>query len=155
MGRVEKNHPLYLPFSSAFYAPSHIRAKYATTGVGSDRRALHGSTQGPGPTDQVTTDVTTDVAPEIGAFLKVVQEEMLRPALQAAMGLKNAEQFRKTYLVPSFSEVEKPFLEQLATLGWTVIDQGGGVPRDAGPSLRAVIERNGGISIPRESPANG
>ena len=25
-----------------------------------------------------------------------------------------------------YSEVELPFLEQLASLGWTVIDQGGG-----------------------------
>jgi type I restriction enzyme, R subunit len=36
-----------------------------------------------------------------------------------------------------YSEVELPFLQQLATLGWTVIDQGAGVPADAGPSLRA------------------
>ena len=35
-----------------------------------------------------------------------------------------------------YSEVERPFLEQLAGLGWTVIDQGAGVPQDAAPSLR-------------------
>ncbi|MGE0332335.1 MAG: type I restriction endonuclease subunit R [Ramlibacter sp.] len=35
-----------------------------------------------------------------------------------------------------YTEVERPFLEQLAALGWTVIDQGGGVPQDAAPSLR-------------------
>jgi type I restriction enzyme R subunit len=36
-----------------------------------------------------------------------------------------------------YTEVERPFLEQLAALGWTIIDQGGGIPQDAGPSLRA------------------
>jgi type I restriction enzyme R subunit len=36
-----------------------------------------------------------------------------------------------------YSEVELPFLQQLESLGWTVIDQGTGVPTDAGPSLRA------------------
>ena len=36
-----------------------------------------------------------------------------------------------------YTEVEHPFLEQLAALGWTVIDQGAGVPQVATPSLRA------------------
>lgn len=36
-----------------------------------------------------------------------------------------------------YTEVERPFLQQLAELGWTVIDQGSGVPQDAAPSLRA------------------
>ncbi|ODP31233.1 type I restriction endonuclease subunit R [Pandoraea sp. ISTKB] len=36
-----------------------------------------------------------------------------------------------------YSEVEQPFLQQLASQGWTVIDQGAGIPRDAAPSLRA------------------
>jgi type I restriction enzyme R subunit len=35
-----------------------------------------------------------------------------------------------------YSEVEQPFLEQLAGQGWTVIDQGTGVPQDPAPSLR-------------------
>lgn len=35
-----------------------------------------------------------------------------------------------------YSEVENPFLQQLAEQGWTVIDQGTGVPQDAAPSLR-------------------
>lgn len=35
-----------------------------------------------------------------------------------------------------YSEVEQPFLHQLAAQGWTVIDQGNGVPQDAAPSLR-------------------
>ncbi len=35
-----------------------------------------------------------------------------------------------------YTEVERPFLQQLAELGWTVIDQGAGVPQDASPSLR-------------------
>lgn len=35
-----------------------------------------------------------------------------------------------------YTEVERPFLQQLAELGWTVIDQGAGVPQSALPSLR-------------------
>jgi type I restriction enzyme R subunit len=35
-----------------------------------------------------------------------------------------------------YSEVEQPFLQQLAEQGWTVIDQGTGVPQDATLSLR-------------------
>ncbi len=35
-----------------------------------------------------------------------------------------------------YTEVERPFLQQLAELGWTVIDQGTGVPQQATPSLR-------------------
>jgi type I restriction enzyme R subunit len=38
--------------------------------------------------------------------------------------------------VSEYTEVERPFLQQLAELGWTVIDQGTGVPQDATPSLR-------------------
>jgi len=36
-----------------------------------------------------------------------------------------------------YSEVEKPFLDQLAEQGWTVIDHGRGIPQQAGPSLRS------------------
>ena len=36
-----------------------------------------------------------------------------------------------------YLHVEKPFLDQLKTLGWTVIDQGQGVPGDPAASLRA------------------
>ena len=35
-----------------------------------------------------------------------------------------------------YTEVERPFLQQLAAQGWTVIDQGPSVPQAAGPSLR-------------------
>ena len=35
-----------------------------------------------------------------------------------------------------YSEVEQPFLQQLAGLGWTIIDQGTGVPQDPAASLR-------------------
>lgn len=35
-----------------------------------------------------------------------------------------------------YTEVELPFLQQLAELGWTVIDHGPGVPQDAAASLR-------------------
>lgn len=36
-----------------------------------------------------------------------------------------------------YSEVELPFLQQLKSQGWTVIDQGTGIPQDAARSLRA------------------
>jgi type I restriction enzyme R subunit len=35
-----------------------------------------------------------------------------------------------------YTEVEQPFLQQLAALGWTVMDQGPQLPQDAAPSLR-------------------
>jgi type I restriction enzyme R subunit len=35
-----------------------------------------------------------------------------------------------------YSEVEQPFLRQLEEQGWTIIDQGTGVPQHAAPSLR-------------------
>lgn len=35
-----------------------------------------------------------------------------------------------------YTEVERPFLDQLEAQGWTVIDQGQGVPQDATASLR-------------------
>lgn len=38
-----------------------------------------------------------------------------------------------------YTEVEQPFLQQLEDLGWTVIDQGAGVPQDAAPSLRGKL----------------
>ncbi len=36
-----------------------------------------------------------------------------------------------------YLHVEKPFLAQLSSLGWTVIDQGQGVPGDPAASLRS------------------
>ena len=36
-----------------------------------------------------------------------------------------------------YTEVERPFLAQLAAQGWTVIDQGAQLPQDAAPSLRS------------------
>ena len=35
-----------------------------------------------------------------------------------------------------YSFVEKPFLDQLAALGWNIIDQGSGIPSDPSVSLR-------------------
>ena len=35
-----------------------------------------------------------------------------------------------------YTEVEQPFLRQLAAQGWAVIDQGSSVPQAAAPSLR-------------------
>ena len=39
--------------------------------------------------------------------------------------------------VSEYTEVEQPFLQQLAAQGWSVIDQGTGVPQAPAPSLRA------------------
>lgn len=38
-------------------------------------------------------------------------------------------------------EVEQPFLRQLAGLGWTVVDQGSGVPQDPAQSLRGSFRQ--------------
>lgn len=51
------------------------------------------------PTEEVTMDVTGEVA----ALLRLVSGEMSRPELQAAMRLKNADHFRKTYLASAMS----------------------------------------------------
>jgi type I restriction enzyme R subunit len=40
-----------------------------------------------------------------------------------------------------YSEVEQPFLQQLAAQGWTVIDQGSGISQAAGASLRASFRQ--------------
>jgi ATP-dependent DNA helicase RecG len=50
-------------------------------------------------TDQVTTEVTT----EVGRLLGALQGTMARTTLQEAMGLKNAEHFRKAYLLPALT----------------------------------------------------
>ena len=52
------------------------------------------------PTTDVTANVTTDVTEDVAALLQVVQANISRPTVQAAMGLRNAEHSRKTYLVP-------------------------------------------------------
>lgn len=51
------------------------------------------------PTDQVTMDVT----PEVANLLTKVRGEMSRPDLQAAMDLKNADHFRRAYLAPAMT----------------------------------------------------
>jgi type I restriction enzyme R subunit len=40
-----------------------------------------------------------------------------------------------------YSEVEQTFLQQLANQGWTVIDQGNGIPQAAEPSLRTSFRQ--------------
>lgn len=57
----------------------------------------------PQVTMDVTTDVTMDVPPEVAGLLRRVQGEMSRPELQALMGLRNAEHFRRAYLVPAMA----------------------------------------------------
>lgn len=56
-----------------------------------------------GSTTEATTEATTEVTTEVAALLSVVHDEMPRQALQAALGLKNAEHFRKAYLVPAIA----------------------------------------------------
>ena len=52
------------------------------------------------PAPEVTTEVTTEVAPEL-RLLRALHGEMTRQQLQAALGLKNDEHFRKAYLQPA------------------------------------------------------
>lgn len=48
-------------------------------------------------------EVTTEVATEVARLLKAMNGEMPRASLQDAMGLKNAEHFRKAYLLPALA----------------------------------------------------
>ncbi|MDL2328817.1 putative DNA binding domain-containing protein [Desulfosarcina sp. OttesenSCG-928-A07] len=58
----------------------------------------------PEVTTDVTTEVATDVTTEVHRLLQHLEGEMTRQALQHAMGLKNAEHFRKTYLLPALEQ---------------------------------------------------
>jgi ATP-dependent DNA helicase RecG len=52
---------------------------------------------------EVTTEVTMEVTTEVAALLKVIHGDMSRQAMQTAMGLKNAEHFRKAYVLPAIA----------------------------------------------------
>jgi ATP-dependent DNA helicase RecG len=54
-------------------------------------------------TPEVTMEVTMEVTTEVATLLAAVNGEMPRQALQAALGLKNAEHFRKAYLAPAIA----------------------------------------------------
>jgi len=57
----------------------------------------------PEVTTEVTTEVTMEVTTEVGRLLAALQGDMARTTLQQAMGLKNAEHFRKAYLLPALT----------------------------------------------------
>ena len=40
-----------------------------------------------------------------------------------------------------YTEVKQPFLQQLAALDWTIINQGREIPRDPGKSLRQTLRQ--------------
>lgn len=40
-----------------------------------------------------------------------------------------------------YTEVEQPFLQQLETLGWSIVDQGPDIPQDPGRSLRQTFRQ--------------
>ena len=48
-------------------------------------------------------EVTTEVTTEVGRVIAALQAEMSRQALQQALGLANAEHFRKAYLLPALA----------------------------------------------------
>lgn len=52
-------------------------------------------------TPQVAPQVTPQVTPEIGRLLSIMQGEMRRSDIQAALGLKDAKHFRAHYLQPA------------------------------------------------------
>jgi ATP-dependent DNA helicase RecG len=56
----------------------------------------------PGLATEVATEVTTEVAREV-RLLMALRGEMNRQAMQAALGLKNSEHFRKAYLLPALA----------------------------------------------------
>ena len=47
--------------------------------------------------------LTTEVTTEVKGLLIAIEGEMSRALLQDAMGLKNAEHFRKAYLLPALT----------------------------------------------------
>ena len=53
--------------------------------------------------EAITTEVTTEVTPGL-RLVSILQGEMSRRALQHALGLKNNEHFRKTYLLPALEQ---------------------------------------------------
>jgi ATP-dependent DNA helicase RecG len=55
------------------------------------------------PTPEVTGEVTMEVTMEVAALLRLVEGEMSRQALQSAMGLKNADHFRRAYVLPAIT----------------------------------------------------
>ena len=52
-------------------------------------------------TPEVTPEATPEVIPEVSRVLASMQGEMSRQELQDALGLKDAEHFRKAYLLPA------------------------------------------------------
>jgi len=52
-------------------------------------------------TMKATTEVAMGVTTEVAMLLKVLKNEMTRQELQKELGLRNAEHFRKSYLVPA------------------------------------------------------
>lgn len=54
-------------------------------------------------TATTTGEVTTEVTTEIGRVIAALQTDMSRQTLQKALGLMNAEHFRKAYLLPSLA----------------------------------------------------
>lgn len=52
-------------------------------------------------TEPGTTDVTTEVTTEVDRLVSALSGEMTRREIQAALGLKNDEHFRKAYLLPA------------------------------------------------------
>lgn len=87
-------------------------------------------------TGEVTREVTMEVTMEVRAVLKVLSGTMSRQEMQDKLGLKNAEHFRKHYLVPSleggFVAMTIPDKPQsrlqryrMTTVGQRALDNGG------------------------------
>ena len=57
----------------------------------------------PAATMEVTVQVTMQVTAEVEALLVAINGEMPRKAIQAALGLKNVDHFRKAYIVPAIA----------------------------------------------------
>lgn len=51
-----------------------------------------------------TPQVTLQVTPQVGHLLRVIEGEMSREALQAALGLRDRKSFRERYLLPALAQ---------------------------------------------------
>jgi ATP-dependent DNA helicase RecG len=67
------------------------------------RLPVHAGARVPPRAETGSPEVTPEVTPEVHRLLEALEGEPSRQELQQALGLKDAEHFRKTYLLPALA----------------------------------------------------
>jgi ATP-dependent DNA helicase RecG len=67
------------------------------------RLPVHAGARVPPRAETGSPEVTPEVTPEVRRLLQVLDGELSRQELQQALGLKDAEHFRKAYLLPALA----------------------------------------------------